>query len=361
MDITRCPFSIIMDNLLYIGLHGYAGSGKDTVAKALRLMLSYNWESFDDFKAKWQDEAFKRLYATYGENTGTQYGTQYGNATLEDTSVFCIAFADQLKYICAEMFGIPVKHFYYNKENGWIDITGTFRYVEELPYNGKVVTADEFYYLKNSNTVPETPMWMSLREILVYVGTYICQPFINKQTFTNGANNRIKMVAARNHNLRYVICTDVRFYHEIEFIKKHHGINIDIIRPEVKQLNNVAEHDLDGVDNFDIVIYNDSTYDDLLTVLWDAVHNNEVFKNQTVKLASHDGTNNYIRKIDENKWQCCFEHGMCRVAYSNGKIAMIDPSGGPALSIGTTIPDVGTITSIDYDDDIEIHVLTVDA
>ena len=96
-------------NILYIGLHGYAGSGKDTVAKALRLMLSYPWESFEDFKKTWEQEAFKRSYATFNEGFSDDGNPVYGNATLEDTKVYCIAFADQLKHICAEMFGIPVK------------------------------------------------------------------------------------------------------------------------------------------------------------------------------------------------------------------------------------------------------------
>ena len=36
-----------MNKLLYIGLNGLAGSGKDTVAKMLKTILSKEWESLE--------------------------------------------------------------------------------------------------------------------------------------------------------------------------------------------------------------------------------------------------------------------------------------------------------------------------
>ena len=32
-----------MNKLLYIGLNGFAGSGKDTVAKMIKTILNYKW------------------------------------------------------------------------------------------------------------------------------------------------------------------------------------------------------------------------------------------------------------------------------------------------------------------------------
>ena len=39
----------IMNNkkLLYIGLNGFAGAGKDTVAKMLNIILKEDWSSFE--------------------------------------------------------------------------------------------------------------------------------------------------------------------------------------------------------------------------------------------------------------------------------------------------------------------------
>ena len=39
-----------MNKLLYIGLNGLAGSGKDTVAKMLKTILSKQWESLEECK-----------------------------------------------------------------------------------------------------------------------------------------------------------------------------------------------------------------------------------------------------------------------------------------------------------------------
>ena len=345
-------FLIMRNEILYIGLHGYAGSGKDTVAKALRLMLSYNWNSFDEFRITWENEAFKMDYATFG-------------VAPEDDTCYCIAFADQLKQICSVMFGIPVEKFYYNKENAWICITDDFQYTERQPLQSDIITAEQYYYQNNSfnSDKKHERKWMSLREVLVYIGTYVCQCEVNKHCFVNGVSNTINHISGRNRNLKYVICTDVRFHHELEFIKKRNGINIDIIRDGVDQLNNVAEHNFDYDENvFDFTLNNDGTYDELLVNLWDLVHENIVFQNITISLPSRD-SNNYLRKIDNNKYQCCFEHPVLRISREeyNGisKITMIDPSGGPAIHTNKQIDgtSIKNVSSIYFDDDILGYVI----
>ena len=145
-----------MNNILYIGLHGYAGSGKDTVAKALRLMLSYKWDSYEDFRTTWEQEALNTNYATFGMT----------NIAPEDAVCYCIAFADQLKHICSVMFGIPIEKFYYNKENGWIKICDDFNYTESRPYAEDIITAEEYYIANNSfdGNASLYGKYMSLRE-----------------------------------------------------------------------------------------------------------------------------------------------------------------------------------------------------
>ena len=39
------------NNLLYIGLNGFAGSGKDTVAKMIKTILNRDWNSLEECKA----------------------------------------------------------------------------------------------------------------------------------------------------------------------------------------------------------------------------------------------------------------------------------------------------------------------
>ena len=80
----------------------------------------------------------------------------------------------------------------------------------------------------------------------------------------NIVNNVINDTVRNNKNISYVICTDVRFKHEFDFIRKNHGILINVLRNDVDQLENIAEHDLDYIDDdFDFTIDNSGTYDDL--------------------------------------------------------------------------------------------------
>ena len=40
--------------LLFIGLNGFAGAGKDTVAKMIKTILGYNWSSLEECKNFYQ-------------------------------------------------------------------------------------------------------------------------------------------------------------------------------------------------------------------------------------------------------------------------------------------------------------------
>ena len=151
-----------MRNLLYIGLNGYAGSGKDTVAKMLYCILNYDWETKEECWNK-----FKKEYAT----SVKPYATMGSNP--QDHLCTCVAFADRLKDICAAMFGVPVDYFYYNKNNAWICINKDFEYTETRPRDEFIITSKDFYTCKDSYKYSSNRYYMSLREILVYVGTYI--------------------------------------------------------------------------------------------------------------------------------------------------------------------------------------------
>lgn len=318
-----------MNNILYIGLNGYAGSGKDTVAKMLHHILNKDWKSYDECREAYHQNA--EILATYENST-----------TYSSNRVFCIAFADQLKNICASMFGIPVERFYYNKANSWICINKDFEYTESKPLPQYIISAEDYYTCYNVYNNSEDRYWMSLRELLVYVGTYVCQQYINKQIFINIVKNTVtRKVSQHSNEIKYVIVTDVRFIHELEFIHNNKGITVNIYRDNVKQLDNIAEHDLDDSEDFDFVIDNNGTYDELFREVWNMVHDNAIFSNKTIELDSRDNTNNYLRLV-ESKDDCdvyslCTEFDIIRVSHQDGYINMIDPSGGPAIMVGRVI------------------------
>lgn len=319
--------------LLYIGLNGFAGSGKDTVAKLLSVMLNNKWSSFEQFKEYYESISNSRQFATFSKSN------------ISEKECICIAFADQLKYICASIFGIPVERFYFNKANSWICINKDFQYTEVQPENDNIITAEDFYTSSNTYLNSSIRYYMSLREILVYVGTYLCQNFINKNIFVNVVENTIRQKLNKNDDIKYVVITDVRFLHELDYIRGKNGITITILRDDVQQLDNIAEHDLDEEEDYDFFIDNNGTYVDLFKQVWDMVNDNIEFKNITINLPSRDGTQNYLRLIEDNGkdkvYKLCQEYDVQRVSHSGVNITMIDPSGGPAIYVGSYIEDTG--------------------
>lgn len=317
-----------MNNVLFIGLNGYAGAGKDTVAKMLKIILSRDWESLDECK--------QYYFNTY--TNPTQSATF--NFNYDDKVVKCIAYADQLKVICSTIFGIPLQRFYMNKSNAWICLTDKFQYTEVKPNDENIITAEEFYYA-NYSTDTEIKWWMSLREILVYVGTYVLQQNINRNIFVNIIRNLINEEIRRNNHLKYAIITDNRFNHELNYIHEQNGITLSIVRDSIQQLDNIAEHDLDDIEDYDYVIDNSGSYDELFDTLWNMIHDNIEFQNITVDLYTRENVHNYLRLVSETEthyiYKLCTEHETQGMYKTNGDITVINPIGGPVIELYSEI------------------------
>ena len=329
-----------MNKLLYIGLNGLAGSGKDTVAKMFKTILSRKWESMEECKSYY--------FSTY---TNPTQSATYPVLKEEHTSVMCIAYADQLKEICASIFGIPLGRFYQNKANAWICINDKFQYTEIKPNEQNIITADEYYYnLSSYSNDNVEKYWMSLREILVYVGTYVLQMSINKQIFVNIVRNKIREEQYHNHNLEFVIITDHRFIHEIEYIYENHGITVTITRDTVSQLDNIAEHDLDEENDYDYIINNSGSYDELFETVWNIVNEEIEFKNITIDLYTRDNVNNYLRLAEENDhrliYKLCVPYHVQKLYKTDGEITMIDPIGGPIICVGEKIEGTDIVPNL---------------
>lgn len=330
------------NNILYIGLNGYAGAGKDTLAKALRIILENDFKTYREFKSYYDkhhgyETKNNFQYATYDKN---------GNIRNSDGKCVCIAFADQLKHICGQLFGIPVDRFYYNKSDAYVCVNHDFEYIETKPQNpNNIITANDYYYNHDTYAHDEDiKYWMSLREILVYVGTFVIQEDINKNAFVNIIRNTVFNIEQVNPDLSYVICTDVRFQHEVDFIKKKHGVLIKIVREGVETLENVAEHELDESDeDFDFIVDNSGNYDDLFKRIWEIVQKNRVFKNETITLRSRDNGLIYLREIKELKngnalCRLCYHSKMNATGHNDtGKLSMCDPGGGPMIKVGDPV------------------------
>lgn len=321
------------NKLLYIGLNGYAGSGKDTVAKMLSFILNFNWGD--------KEAAYYAYCESYPDET--EIATFNPEKDRPINNCMSIAFADQLKKICSVIFGIDVKYFYYNKGTSWICINKDFKYTEIMPDENYILSAEDFYSGHDSYIHSYDRYYMSLREVLVYVGTYILQKQLSKNIFVNIVNKDIEKACQRNSNIQYVICTDVRFTHEFDFIHEKNGIMVNITRNNVVQLDNIAEHDLDDEENFDFTIENNSTYQDLFYQVWSLVKDNVIFENKWIQLATHDNTKNYVRllyKEDDYDVLELITDYTSRIGHDNGYIMFVDPSGGPMIEVGGNIPQM---------------------
>lgn len=329
------------DKLLYIGLNGLAGSGKDTVAKMLNVILMKNWSDFDSCR-----NFYNNFYNK--PNASASYYEKYKG---QSDQVLCIAFADQLKTICADIFGIDLRCFYFNKSTAWICINKGFEYTEIRPDN--VISCEEYFYNISSYKDSDTKYWMSLRDILVYIGTYVLQQDLNRQVFVNTVSNKIKASNLANHNLKYVIVTDVRFQHEFDYIRNNNGITIKITRNGIVQLENIAEHDLDEEDRYDFIVENNDGYDELFQQIWDLVYKNQEFQNNIIELNTRENVNNYLRQLSDDCYKVCSPFGIQQINHnSSGDICMIDLKGGPTIDLGVEIPGTDLIPSrIEMDDD----------
>lgn len=327
-----------MNKLLYIGLNGYAGAGKDTVAKMLRVLLNM----IDSFSSI---EEFDKFYkSTHTDPTKSATFNSYNNFELDQ--VYCIAYADQLKEICSTMFGIPVSRFYMNKSNAWVCVNDKFQYTEIKPDDSNIITADEYYYSLNSMEDNGSKYWMSLREILVYVGTYVLQQTVNKQIFVNIVRNKIKEEQRKRPHLKYVIVTDNRFSHELNFIHENNGITMTIVRDSVQQLDNIAEHDLDDVQSYDYIVDNSGSYSELLQTIWDIVHEDVEFRNDIVELQTRDNVDNYLRLVGKGNnrlvYKLCAPLGMKELYGSGESYTAVNPIGGPMICVDNPIEGTQT-------------------
>lgn len=350
-----------MNKLLFIGLNGFAGSGKDTVAKMLKTILQFDWDDIEQCK-----QYYKNVYK---DPTKSATFNLSGIPELGTSRVMCIAYADQLKTICSTIFGIPIERFYMNKNTAWICINHKFEYTEIRPDDENILTADEFYYGISSYSTSKTKYWMSIREILVYVGTYVLQQNVNKAIFVNIVRNRIHEEIQKNPKLEYVITTDNRFFHELDFIHENNGITITITRDGVQQLDNIAEHELDDVQEYDYTIVNNGTYDELFQQIWDMTHNNIEFKNITVDLNNRDNIDNYLRLInvdDMNKtrtYKLCAPMKVQQVLHNaETNITVVDPIGGPRICVGQDIKTSDhtllIATNIEFDEQSNMFLIT---
>lgn len=292
----------MINKQLYIGISGLAGSGKDTVGHMLVYILNDIDKPYADIKRK-----FFNAYSEESQNITRRP---------RNNKVHSVAFADTLKNICASLFGISVDYFYNYKDDGYVNISGTFEYTNDLSgiEEAKITTAREYNIIVRSDDRYNPNYWMSFRELLVYVGTFLSQERINYNTYVNNVRNTLKNNL--DDGTQYVLFTDVRFDHELDFVRRQNcgitiyvqrALNEDEIKPsklnegELKAADVIINNDYS---DYDYVIENFGTMEDLFKQVYDLVTEEPIFRNNIIEISNNILLREYK---DETKYKFVFD------------------------------------------------------
>ena len=198
---------------MIIGIHGRKQCGKDTICKIIQLLDIYKREGRKNDEIQFIKS---RLTDSFYVNNRSIYEKH--------------AFADNLKACASIVLGEPVEYF-------------------ELEFFKNSFTA-----IPISNQEGEP---MTNREFLQILGTEIGRN-IDKDIWVKS------LFREYNKDLDWII-PDVRFVNEAEAIKSRGGILIKVERDTGYTDNHASEHALDNYTNFDYVIQNNGTIEELIS------------------------------------------------------------------------------------------------
>nr|QBK88435.1 MAG: uncharacterized protein LCMiAC01_01120 [Mimivirus LCMiAC01] len=115
---------------------------------------------------------------------------------------------------------------------------------------------------------------VSPRQMMEYFGTDICRqdmsnivPNIGSNFWVHSLKHKYLTLKKQNPNIRIVI-SDVRFQNEVDLIHDLGGIVVKLYRPSYdNKCSHIAERGVKNIDNFDFLIINNGTKDDLYNKL----------------------------------------------------------------------------------------------
>ena len=175
------------------------------------------------------------------------------------------SFADVLKDLCINMFGLTREQCYGSDEDKnsytkvlWENVPGVIR-LDKLD-TPSATTVEEVegrlgaYYKKLGNIVYHADGAMTAREVLQYVGTEIFRR-MNQDVWAESTIQRIK-----SENSLTAIITDVRFPNEVDAVKRAGGKVIRLTRnwdnPDAHDSETALDEDKYDWSNFDAIINN---------------------------------------------------------------------------------------------------------
>jgi hypothetical protein len=234
-----------------IGVFGYAGSGKDTVGKLIQYNMSRSRIPIEE------------VIENYSNNEWW----------MEEQSGWEIKkWAGKLKYIASIITGIPVDKFEdqeFKRTNLGPEWNITKQYESDAPW---IAEGGESY---------EEPM--TVRDLLQILGTEAMRDGLHKNVWVNALMADYKPTQVQwsdgpvggyeDGPMPNWIITDTRFPNEAKAIKDKGGIVIKVDRPGVGPVNGHPSEDALKDYNFDYVIHNNGSINDLDNKIIEFINN----------------------------------------------------------------------------------------
>jgi hypothetical protein len=224
-----------------IGVFGYAGSGKDTVGKLIQYNMSRS------------KIPIKEVIEDYSNNEWW----------MEEQSGWEIKkWAGKLKYIASIITGIPVEKFE-DQEFKKTNLGPEWSYLGPSCDGGKT----------KFSTADLVEKQMTVRDLLQILGTEAMRDGLHKNVWVNALMADYKIHPEHFNDIANGretgdgypnwIITDTRFPNEAQAIKDKGGMVIKVDRPGVGPVNGHPSEDALKDYNFDYVIHNDGSINDL--------------------------------------------------------------------------------------------------
>ena len=232
-----------------IALYGPAGCGKDHTAKALTELIFHTKYSSELWKENFYQFSFakplkKIMMDAFNLSEDMVTEEYYKN------NVWVNLYTMEI-----DTTYIPHMHSFpegiHDKKNGFLKIPiKACKLFQKLIVSGMSLEMEnQSYNINFMMTKMKCEYVMTIRELLVYFGTYIMRNFISDKIWINMSFNNPDYINAENHNLM-IINSDLRFPSEYERLKKEGYCFIKII-PEwqksrktdngSEKVNNIAE------------------------------------------------------------------------------------------------------------------------
>lgn len=262
----------------YIGIRGHRGSGKHTIG----ILLGHTIEVV--INKKYNKEEYKILF-----NDWVKEILENDDITSRETyHVYFDSFADAPITMINMIFDIPIEYLQSNKFRDDIYINlKTFECIESLEAPAPLTTAYQLFEKRyneidceNMNEDPlifKRNLFISLRNLLYYFGVLVVPKFFGLNIWVKSLERNTKNIENFYRNCSqggYRLFSDVKLIQEVDFIKKHNGVIIRLLRPTNIKNDSLLSNKLDFDNRYDYTIElpNDDLYS-LSDQIWNLANN----------------------------------------------------------------------------------------